>query len=106
MKQSLRCPKCGCRQFWVVDPAVQLLDTHGMQRVPMIVAKVESRYEDSHKAPALKIGQFQVVICANAPCGYTEWYAYGLERLQEASRDPKSGVRFVDGDAGNKSPYR
>jgi predicted nucleic-acid-binding Zn-ribbon protein len=104
VKQSLRCPKCGCRQLWVVDPAVQLLDTNAFERVPMIVAKLE--YKDMYKYPAMKVGRFQVVICANAQCGYTEWYAYNLERMHEASLDPKSGVRFIDGDAGNRGPYR
>jgi hypothetical protein len=41
-------------------------------------------------------GFFQVVVCAN--CGYTEWYAYELERLKEIP-----GARLVGADVG---PYR
>ena len=106
MKRSLCCIKCGCRGLWIVDPAVQLLDRHGFARVPMIVAKVEFKDEDKNKPPALTVGHFQIVICANAQCGYTEWYSYGLKGLEEASRDPRSGVRFVSGDPASQGPYR
>jgi hypothetical protein len=70
----------------------------------MIVAKLQPKHD--HSYPAMKVGRFQIIICASTQCGYTEWYSYDLERMHEASLDPKSGVRLIDGDVGNQGPYR
>lgn len=44
-------------------------------------------------------GCFQVIVCA--ACGYTEWYAYDLERLKEIPE-----ARLVGDDQGDAGPYR
>jgi hypothetical protein len=44
-------------------------------------------------------GSFQVIVCA--ACGYTEWYAYNLENLENMP-----GARLVGPRSGETGPYR
>jgi predicted nucleic-acid-binding Zn-ribbon protein len=101
MRQSLQCFKCGSRKFWVVDKVLQSLDHHGIDVVPMTVTKLQD-----HTKPDNTVGKFQVFICANPDCGYTEWHAYDLEKLKRLVLDPEARVHFYDGEPGTSGPYR
>jgi len=46
-------------------------------------------------------GTFETYICKG--CGFTEWYAHGLDKLEA---DPKHGVRLLDGRVEDEGPYR
>lgn len=47
----------------------------------------------------IDVGSFQVIVCA--ACGYTEWYAYNIERIKDIP-----GARLVGPNPGDGGPYR
>lgn len=99
MRQHGYCTKCGHKKLWVIDQVLYGLDQYGSETKAMSVA----RSRDRTGVPEM-VGKFEVLICANPACGYTEWHAYDLEGLTELAKDPKSGVRLINSEPD--SPYR
>ena len=99
MRNSGVCVKCKGQHLWIVDQVHQP-DCDGQARANrMVVTCYEFPEEVRHENERIPVGSFQVVICA--ACGYTEWYAYNLERLKDIP-----GARFVGPNAANSGPYR
>jgi hypothetical protein len=91
MMRSQRCPKCEGREIWVIDGVGE--------RGPEGLDLLRPVFRDG-VAGLEGIGQFTTLICK--ACGYTEWYARGLDRLRE---NPPHGVRLLrPGD--DDGPYR
>jgi predicted nucleic-acid-binding Zn-ribbon protein len=99
MRNSGECVKCKGQHLWFVDKVHQP-DCDGQTRAhPLLVTCHEvpgDAWNNYHRIP---VGSFQVVICAT--CGYTEWYAYDIERLKDIP-----GARLVGPNAPNGGPYR
>jgi len=106
LKRDLTCPHCGRRKFWRIEkiqertvwpdfPAEEgrVADLHEEPAPLAVVLKVRGRHFES-------LGRFETWIC-NA-CGFTEWYAQGLERLRA---DPEEGVHLLDFEK-QEGPYR
>jgi predicted nucleic-acid-binding Zn-ribbon protein len=85
MRKNLVCPKCDGRKFWSIGTMHERGDNNAV--APFNVT-VESRWAGLDVRAA---GTFETFICAG--CGYTEWYARGLDQLKE---DPKNGIYFID----------
>ena len=93
MKKTLVCPKCEGRQIWRIDEMkLPQQDASSMRaawsgapiKVPITVHRRWSGTFDLN-------GGFEAFICK--ACGYTEWYAHGLDELQP---DEKNGVQLID----------
>lgn len=83
MRKTLQCPKCDGRKLWRVEA---MRDRgHFNQLHPLSVVLQQGTWKEK------ATGWFETFICAG--CGYTEWYANGLDGLTE---DPKHGVHFID----------
>jgi predicted nucleic-acid-binding Zn-ribbon protein len=83
MKKALQCPKCEGRVLWRIEKVREHGDQNSLKPLP---AGVERRWWGS-----AALGGFETFICAG--CGYTEWYAYGLETLKP---DEKLGIQRID----------
>ena len=79
LKRDRVCPQCESRKLWHIERVSVF------PNMPMPVA-MEARFA----GPRPK-GSFQAHICA--ACGFTEWYATGLDELKP---DPGAGVYYID----------
>jgi predicted nucleic-acid-binding Zn-ribbon protein len=87
MKKTLTCPKCDGRKIWRIDQLKE--QTYGnMRRVDPLHVSLKVGFWG-----AKGTGSFAVFVCAG--CGYSEFYATGIESLQS---DPKNGVYFIDNE--------
>ena len=87
MRKTLQCPKCDGRKLWRVEHAATPgLQAGGRGPSPVGIAVVGSVWR-GFKA----LGGYETFTCA--ACGYTEWYAHGVESLEE---NAKEGVHFID----------
>jgi len=85
LKKTLQCPKCDSRKLWRIET---MPDRGQFDRPhPMAVTVEHGRWRPREIA----VGTFETFICAE--CGYTEWYASGLDKLEAA---PDKGVHFID----------
>lgn len=68
------------------------------------VARASSGSTETHEfGKRQEHGSLEVWICTS--CGLTEWYSANVNQaLAQLSRNPKSGVTYVDGDS--PAPYR
>lgn len=89
MKQTMACIKCNCRRILIIDEVHTTVD--------------DALNLYAGRNPFLLEGKFQVMICSR--CGYTEWYAYELDRLLPKISQLYPRVRIVDGE-GSAGPYR
>ncbi len=92
MKQSERCPKCNCRRLLVVD---EFTHAHGEYVTTLNVCATR------HPAHILA-GCFQAYVCCE--CGYTEWYAYDLDRILANLEKLRGQVRVLNNESSG--PYR
>lgn len=102
MRNTLACPKCSCRQLFVVEK-VQQPDGAEAGGYPLVVTYdvadpknwLRRRYE---------AGYFEAWVCT--ACGFTELYARDANAMLGAmAQSPDSRVRFVDGNAA-QGTYR
>ena len=100
MRTTLRCRSCESRKLWRIDPVMlpQFDSRNAMYTLP-VVCRSELGDTATHGwGKRQEHGRFEVWICAG--CGLTEWYAVDVnESLKRLSREPGSGVSYVDGDA-------
>jgi len=90
MKHNEKCVKCGCRRLLVID---EVREQH-----EFLMGTTFHVYNGQNKQGGS--GKFQVFVCLQ--CGYTEWYAYDLEKLlQKLPAD----ARIIDGNLST-GPYR
>ena len=107
MRNSGQCVKCKGQSLWVVDKVHHAVPEYLDSVVQMVVTSyaingaVRTGELAAFRPNEFRIdaGSFQVIICA--ACGYTEWYAYDIERLKDIP-----GVRRVGPNAENGGPYR
>jgi predicted nucleic-acid-binding Zn-ribbon protein len=84
MKKTLHCPKCEGRKLWRVEEMRER--GRNMTKAEPLGATFAPTWHG-----VTNRGTFETFICAG--CGYTEWYAHGLEQLEA---DASKGVYFID----------
>jgi predicted nucleic-acid-binding Zn-ribbon protein len=92
MKKTLVCPKCEGRVLWRIESMrIPTYDQQSMKAAfsgaPAPLALTVRSGWSGHQTA----GGFETFICK--ACGYTEWYAHGLEELVA---DEKNGVQLID----------
>jgi predicted nucleic-acid-binding Zn-ribbon protein len=99
MKTTHTCPKCRSRKF-LVTPEFKIPDPSASNTtfpVPPFTARIAGFIGDRASA-----GTFEVWTCAQ--CGFTEWYAKGLETLDLSKMEGQ--VQFFDASAPAGGGYR
>lgn len=86
MRKTLICPKCEGRKLWHIENVQELTE---MGPKPIRVAFNQTLFR------AKPLGFFEAFICAG--CGYTEWYAHGIEEMRPSAKD---GIHFIDNEPG------
>lgn len=102
VKATQTCPKCQSRRLVVVDEVRQPIS--GTTELQPLYPAAAVTARGIFGAEVGAGGRFEAWICAK--CGFTEWYASGLEDLVTLSRLARSGVRVVDGEVDAEGPYR
>jgi predicted nucleic-acid-binding Zn-ribbon protein len=98
LKKDLACPHCECRKVWHIAEMRERGEAGVLERpIQPLNVVLQERFFKLYSGT----GTFETYICQR--CGYTEWYAHGLDDLRA---DPKHGVRLLDGEADQEGPYR
>lgn len=94
MKTSHTCPKCSSRRFLVMGEFLlpDQQSSNGTAPMPAFTVKSERTAGPSDRE---LVGHFETWVCA--ACGFTEWYAGGLQAL--ALQRASGRVRYFDADA-------
>lgn len=102
MKSSLACPKCQCRQLWVIDKVQQPFGYSGDTSMRVTVGEIYGG--PSVGMVSEDVGHFEAWICA--ACGFTEWYAKEAnEGLAKLAAQRNSPIRLID-TTGQRGPFR
>jgi predicted nucleic-acid-binding Zn-ribbon protein len=98
LKRDLACPHCEGRQVWHVAEMHERGEAAPFEKpiAPLNVV-LQQKFFKLYNG----VGTFETYICKR--CGFTEWYALGLDQLEE---DAASGVKLLDGTHGDEGPYR
>jgi predicted nucleic-acid-binding Zn-ribbon protein len=98
LKRDLACPHCECREVWHIEKMHERGEAAPFEKpiAPLNVV-LQQRFFKLYNGT----GTFETYICKQ--CGFTEWYAQGLDEL---SPDPQQGVRLLEGKADDEGPYR
>ena len=101
LKRDLACPHCEGRLVWHIAEMHERGEAAPFEKpiAPLNVV-LQQKFFKLYNG----VGTFETYICKT--CGFTEWYAHGLEDLKA---DEAHGVRLLDGaatDANERGPYR
>ncbi len=99
MRKTRTCPKCEGREIWLIEQMKERGEAQPFERpIQPFNVVLKSTFWQLYKGE----GFFQTYICK--ACGYTEWYALGIDELQP---DSEQGVHLlVDRVDDAKGPYR
>ena len=105
MQSTQRCPKCSGRKFAVSAEFRQPLNGTSNLSYPSTAVTIEIKGHGM-RVPDRRIttGRFESWICLG--CGYTEFYAHGLENLEALAKQHPDQLRIVDAGPPEKTPYR
>lgn len=101
MKRSQRCPKCGGKKLWIIEPYRLPNETAAGAPMPVVAHQKEPRPGFFALAQLNPVGSVDLYLCA--ACGYAELWASNLEGLRP---DPAQGVRLLDGTVTPAGPFR
>ena len=97
MRINLLCPKCKCRKIWLIEEVRHFNTYSGGAPLNVVydrrVGKTGTGFFSGGERAKQSVGHYDVFVCAS--CGFAEWYARGLEGLEE---NPADGVRLLDGE--------
>jgi predicted nucleic-acid-binding Zn-ribbon protein len=98
LKRDLRCPHCEGRLIWHVAQMHERGEAGAFEKPiqPLNVVLHEKFFKLYNG-----VGYFETYICKR--CGFTEWYAHGLDELEV---DSSKGVALLDGNDGDAGPFR
>jgi DNA-directed RNA polymerase subunit RPC12/RpoP len=98
LKRDLRCPHCEGRLVWHVAQMHERGEAGAFEKPiqPLNVVLHEKFFKLYNG-----VGYFETYICKR--CGFTEWYAHGLDELEV---DPSKGVSLFDGNESDGGPFR
>ena len=108
MRSTQTCPKCSGKRF-AVQPEFRVPDSYPNQDMtwpfrPFTIPTEPPRFGGPSVTNVNFIGQFESWTCLG--CGYTEFYAYGLDKIEEAARKWPHHVRIVGPAEEGQGPYR
>jgi predicted nucleic-acid-binding Zn-ribbon protein len=101
MRSTQTCPKCSGQRFAVNDEFRQpdQDSSDGTEPLPAITIKVpKDDWNPDGPSCRKALGSFETWICLG--CGYTEFYAMGLDNIEAAAKQHLDRLRIVD--AGTK----
>jgi hypothetical protein len=98
LKRDLRCPQCEGRLVWHVAQMHERGEAGAFEKPiqPLNVVLHEKFFKLYNG-----VGYFETYICKR--CGFTEWYAHGLDQLEV---DASKGVSLLDGNESDGGPFR
>jgi hypothetical protein len=98
LKKDLVCPHCDGNWVWHIETMRERGEAGVMERpIQPLNVVLQERFFKLYDGK----GHFETYICK--ACGFTEWYAVGLDDL---APDPKHGVRLLQGKPDEEGPYR
>jgi predicted nucleic-acid-binding Zn-ribbon protein len=98
LKRDLACPHCECREVWHVAEMHERGEAAPFEKpIAPINVVLQQKFFKLYNG----VGTFETYICKR--CGFTEWYARGMDDLKA---DPAHGIRLLDGSESEKGPYR
>jgi len=97
LRRDLCCPQCEGRDVWHVEQIRERGVGPFEKPIQPLNVVLQERFFKLYDGT----GWFETYICKR--CGFTEWYAHGLEELKE---DPQNGVFSLDGSAKDEGPFR
>jgi predicted nucleic-acid-binding Zn-ribbon protein len=100
LKRDLACPHCECRQVWHIAEMHERGEAAPFEKpIAPINVVLQQKFFKLYSGT----GRFETYICKR--CGFTEWYAHGLDELKP---DEANGVFLIDGEEvdRNRGPYR
>jgi predicted nucleic-acid-binding Zn-ribbon protein len=107
MRTTQTCPKCSGKKFAVTDEFRQPdYDSSNVTRpfsAITIPTGSSSRGKCSYEGRKA-LGQFETWICV--VCGYTEFYAYGLDDIEHVAKQYPDHLRIVDATPRGQGPFR
>ncbi len=98
MKATQRCPKCGGKKLWLIDPFRVPSDTAGGQEMFVVPHQSTGGWVSLRANP---VGSFELFLCA--ACGYSELYAKSFAELEAR---PDGSVRLLDMTDPKAGPFR
>jgi predicted nucleic-acid-binding Zn-ribbon protein len=98
LKGELLCPHCEGRDVWHVETIRERGEAGAFEKPiqPLNIVLQEKFFKLYNGT-----GHFETYICK--ACGFTEWYAVGLEGLEP---DPANGIHLLKGTPEEDGPYR
>jgi len=103
MRSTQTCPKCAGKKFALTDEFRQPAGRESSDMTvpfPAIAIEVKPGW-----VPKLVTsGRFQAWICIG--CGYTEFYASGIEGIEQIAKEHPGRLRIVDAGPPKQGPYR
>jgi hypothetical protein len=98
LRRDLCCPQCEGRDVWHVEQIRERGVGPFEKPIQPLNVVLQERFFRLYDGT----GYFETYICKR--CGFTEWYAHGIDDLHH---DPENGVRLLTGTDDPKSgPYR
>ena len=98
LKRDLCCPHCEGREVWHIDEMHERGEAAAFEKpIQPFNVVLQEKFFKLYNG----IGTFETYICKQ--CGFTEWYARGLDGLRP---DPDDGIQLLRGDPEAKGPYR
>ncbi len=117
MRRSGKCPKCGGKRLWVVDPIAQpdgdsSNQVHAMRVATRRLALAGGALTFGQTWERAAVGFFVAYVCEG--CGFSEMYARDIEDLadledtvpHDAHGDPGSNVELLDTQPPKDGPHR
>jgi len=107
MQSTQTCPKCSGKKFAVTDEFRHPdQESSNMTRPFPAITIIAHRVDQVRTGPWARetLGSFETWICLG--CGYTEFYARGIEQVEEIAKRWPERVRIVDAGPAALGPYR
>ena len=100
MRSSQTCPKCSGQKFAVTREFRQAPRSNSNATFQFPAITLEIKALDDR----IITGRFEAWLCMG--CGYTEFYAYGLEGVEQLAQQYPDQLRIVDARPPEQGPYR
>ena len=102
MRSTQTCPKCAGKKFAVTPDFLQPHHEFPGNTHPFPPITIALQRESWNKE-RMTFGRFEVWICVG--CGYTEFYAHGIEDIEQIADQYPDQWRIVDAGPA-QGPYR
>jgi predicted nucleic-acid-binding Zn-ribbon protein len=107
MRSTQTCPKCAGRKFAISEEFRQPDHATPNTTSPFpAITIVAHRPAEERTGPWARktVGTFETWICVG--CGYTEFYAKGLDDIEALAKQHPDRLRILDAGSVKQGPYR